>query len=195
MLGTDFDGILVRDGWAPYRQFAAHQTCLAHLLRRCREITEAHPRTVWPRRVHAVLQEALAVRDRFRAGETSARGAAVARGHLITRLLDLLDAPAGVGDCPRFSAHLTTELPAHFSFLFDLTLDATNWRAEQAIRPAVVTRTVSGGNRSVQGAQTQQILTSVIQTARLRDLDARNVLVELLRAPHPTGSLALATLQ
>ncbi len=33
VLGAEFDGVLVRDGWAPYRQFdqAAHQTCLAHL--------------------------------------------------------------------------------------------------------------------------------------------------------------------
>ena len=32
LLGADFAGVLVRDGWAPYRQFAqaAHQTCLAH---------------------------------------------------------------------------------------------------------------------------------------------------------------------
>jgi hypothetical protein len=31
VLGVDFAGILVRDGWAPYRQFteALHQTCLA----------------------------------------------------------------------------------------------------------------------------------------------------------------------
>ena len=45
VLGADFGGVLVRDGWAPYRQFdqADHQTCLAHLLRRCREITEVHP--------------------------------------------------------------------------------------------------------------------------------------------------------
>jgi len=30
-LGADFAGVLVRDGWAPYRRFtqAAHQTCLA----------------------------------------------------------------------------------------------------------------------------------------------------------------------
>jgi len=30
----------VRDGWSVYRQFlqALHQTCLAHLLRRCREM-------------------------------------------------------------------------------------------------------------------------------------------------------------
>ena len=42
ILGTDFDGFLVRDGWAVYRRFtqAGHQTCVAHLLRRCREMME-----------------------------------------------------------------------------------------------------------------------------------------------------------
>jgi hypothetical protein len=36
----------------------------------------------------------------------------------------------------RFAAHLATELPAVFGFPFDPTVDATNWRAEQALRPA-----------------------------------------------------------
>jgi transposase len=33
VLGADFDGVLVRDGWASYRKFAlaVAQTCLAHL--------------------------------------------------------------------------------------------------------------------------------------------------------------------
>ena len=32
VLSKDFDGVLERDGWAPYRRFAkaAHQTCVAH---------------------------------------------------------------------------------------------------------------------------------------------------------------------
>jgi transposase len=85
-----------------------------------------------------------------------------------------------------------TEYDAIFSFLFDFTLDATNWRAEQGIRPAVVNRKVSGGNRTVHGAETQQVLTSVLQTVRLRDLDPRDVLVELLRAPLPVVSPVLA---
>jgi len=197
VLGADFDGVLVRDGWAPYRQFdqAAHQTCLAHLIRRCREIVETHPRAAWPRHVQSLLQDALGVRDRVIAGEISAHGAAVARGHLLTRLLKLLAAPSRLADCQRLAAHLTTELPALFGFLFDVTVDATNWRAEQAIRPAVVNRKVSGGNRSTQGAEAQEILSSVIQTARLRDIDPRDVLVELLRAPQPTVSPALASVR
>ena len=40
ILGDDFAGVLVRDGWPPYRRFrhALPQTCLAHLLRRCRPL-------------------------------------------------------------------------------------------------------------------------------------------------------------
>ena len=43
----------------------------------------------------------------------------------------------------------------------------TNWRAEQAIRPAVVTRKVCGGNRTRHGADTQQILASIVRIAKL----------------------------
>ena len=40
ILGTEFSGVLERDGWAPYRRFerAQHQSCLAHLLRRASEL-------------------------------------------------------------------------------------------------------------------------------------------------------------
>ena len=54
----------------------------------------------------------------------------------------------------RFAAHLATEFPAVFLFLWDHSLDATNWRAEQAIRPAVVIRKVCGGNRTRSRAPT-----------------------------------------
>ena len=68
----------------------------------------------------------------------------------------------------------------------DPTLDATNWRAEHALRPAVVTRkTCGGGNRTIRGAQTQQILTSVLRTAQQRGLDSTTILVSALQAPKP----------
>lgn len=44
-----------------------------------------------------------------------------------------------------------------WSFLFDPTIDATNRRAEQALRQAVVTRKAWGGNRSWLGADAQRI--------------------------------------
>ena len=45
-------------------------------------------------------------------------------------------------ECRKLVAHLATEHHALFRFLTHPGLDATNWRAEQAIRPAVVNRKV-----------------------------------------------------
>ena len=72
-----------------------------------------------------------------------------------------------------------------FLFLWDPSLDATNWRAEQAIRPAVVIRKVCGGNRTRHGADTQQVLASVVRTARQRGLDLPPLLAAMLRAAEP----------
>ncbi len=47
VLGDGYDWVIERDGWAPYRRFvdATHQTCLAHLLRRCGNV-----KSIWPHR-------------------------------------------------------------------------------------------------------------------------------------------------
>ena len=194
ILGEDFAGVLARDGWAPYRRFvhAEHQTCLAHLLRRCRLLHMDHPRSPVAARLQHRLQQALALRDRHAAGEVSAHGLAIARGRLLEQTLDLLtrtrsDIPA----VQRFLAHLTVEASALFTFLGDPAIDATNWRAEHAIRPAVVMRKVCGGNRTARGAVTQQVLTSLLRTARQRAVDPAGLLVTLLRAPTPTVPLPL----
>jgi hypothetical protein len=46
-----------------------------------------------------------------------------------------------------------------------------------------------GGNRSWHGADTQQILASVLRTAHQRQLDVHAIVVSMLRAPHPTVPL------
>lgn len=183
-LGPAFDGVLVRDGWAPYRQFTAalHQTCVQHLLRRARLVGEDHPRSPWPAAVQQVLRHGLALRDRRDTGLLSAHGLAVARGRLLARVAHLIETAPPLPAMQRFARHLTTEFAALFAFLWASEVDATNWRAEQAIRPAVVTRKVCGGNRTRRGADTQQVLASVVRTARQRHIDLDAVFAALLRA-------------
>jgi transposase len=191
VLGVDFAGGLTRDGWAPYRQFtkAFPQTCLGHLLRRCRLLQRDHPRARFPARIARILHHALRVRDRRAAGTMSAHGVDVARGHLFQQVLDALSDPGTIPEIQRFARHLTVELPALFSFLVDPALHATNWSAEQALRPAIITRKVcGGGNRSPHGAHTQQIVASILRTAHQRQLDVDDVLVTLLHARHPIVS-------
>jgi transposase len=193
MLGADFAGTLVRDGWCAYKEFhaARHQSCLAHLLRHTQQVCTDHPRAAWAVHLHTIIQRIFAVRRRREAGHLSAHGTAVARGHLIAQLLRALDHPRRTPAFRRLARHLTKELGAIFSCLFDATLDATNWRAEQALRPAVVNRKVCGGNRSARGAETQQILTSVIRSTHQQQLPVSDVLIDLLRARHPIVSPAL----
>ena len=193
VLGTDYTGVLVRDGWAPYRCYdGLHQTCLNHLLQRCKQLREDHPDSRWASEVQAVLQAALDLRDRCNAGELSEHGMATARGRLTARLARLVDDPPPLADAERFAAHLATEFPAVFLFLWDPSLDATNWRAEQAIRPAVVIRKVCGGNRTRHGADTQQVLASVVRTARQRHLDLPPLITAMLRGVEPVVPKLLA---
>ena len=194
VLGPDFAGVLVRDGWVAYRGFkkAPHQSCLAHLLRRCKDLQAAHPDSPWAGAVQAVLQDGLALRTRSNAGEISEHGLASARGRLAARLGRLIDTPPPLADAERFAKHLANEFPAVFLFLCDPSIEATNWRAEQAIRPAVVTRKVCGGNRTRRGADTQQVLASVVRTARQRNLDPRALITTMLCAPEPVVPEALA---
>jgi len=198
VIGVDYPGVLQRDGWQSYRQFthAAHQTCLAHLLRRCRVLLLEYPAQPFVTAVKAILQAALATRDRYQAGALSDQGLAVARGHYLARLGQLLERPPSRRlAVRRFQQHLIVEFDAIFSFLFDPTLDATNWRAEHALRPAVVTRKMcGGGNRTRRGADSQQVLASVLRTADQRGLDATDVLVALLTAPTPSVPPSLRTI-
>jgi transposase len=195
LIGHDYAGVLVRDGWQSYRQFAhaRHQTCLAHLLRTCRRLLLDYPDQPFVRQVKAVLQAALQTRAQYRQSAISAHGLAVARGQYRERLGRLLArTPSRRLAVRRLQGHLGREYDAVFRFLFDPTLDATNWRAEQALRPAVVTRKMcGGGNRTAHGAQSQQILTTVLRTADQRGLDATALLSALLSAPTPTVPLAL----
>ena len=79
-----------------------------------------------------------------------------------------------------------------FLFLCDPSIDATNWRAEQAIRPAVVNPQGVRRQPHPQGCQHQQVLASVVRTARQRRLDSRALFKTMLCARAPVVPEALA---
>jgi hypothetical protein len=85
----------------------------------------------------------------------------------------------------RLAGHLLKHSLHWFWFLIDPTIDATNYRGEQAIRPAVVNRKVWGGNRTWRGARWQSILTSIIRTWEQRALRSFDFLLDALCRPTP----------
>ena len=78
--------------------------------------------------------------------------------------------------------HLWNYAEQWFGFLTDPTVEATNWRAEQAIRPAVVNRKVYGGNRTAAGAHAQSVLMSVLETCRRQARSALDHVSQTLRS-------------
>lgn len=187
VLGMDYAGCLVHDGWAPYDRFAEaqHQQCLVHLLRRANELIEQRrgPPARLARRIKVFLQDALALRDRRRTGSISAHGFAIARGRLEKRLDRLLAARSKVPALRRFLNHLIRHRDQLLTFLYEENIEASNWPAEQAIRPAVVNRKVFGGNRTWTGAHALEILASLFATCRQNAIDALDLLSRLLRRP------------
>src|SRR5262249_54561516 len=152
VVGVDWSGTLVHDGWSSYDQFAeaCHQQCQAHVLRRAHVIAEAATgrAKLFPRQVIDLFQESLAVRDSFDKCRPSDARRQKAHEDFTQRLLNLTERPRRNAANERLAKHLYRHGEQWFMFLLDPTIPATNYRGEQAIRPAVVNRKVWGGNRT-----------------------------------------------
>jgi transposase len=187
ILGGDYDGRMVHDGWAPYDFFqaATHQQCLEHLLRRAAGLLERATRGAvrFPRKVAELLGEALTLRDRRDGGLIRPHGLAVVRGRLEKRLDRLLVGKLSHPGNRRFQKHLAGHRDQILTFLYEPDMEATNWPAEQAIRPLVVNRKVFGGNRTAAGGHAQEVLGSVFATLAQRAMDALSFLSRVICVP------------
>ncbi len=80
----------------------------------------------------------------------------------------------------RFQNHLARHGDELFTFLYQRNIEATNWPAEQAIRPAVVNRKVFGGNRTKVGAHAQEVLAGIFVTCAQQGQNALSYLSKLI---------------
>ena len=108
------------------------------------------------------------------------------------RLAELAQEKYKTHDCQRLAKRLSKHAHQLFTFLEHMDVESDNNRAERAIRPAVVTRKISGGNRSPKGTEALGIITSLIQTCKLQKRDFVQVGLEIIRRYHsglPAGIL------
>ena len=194
LLGIDWSGIFGHDGWAVYDKFTAatHQQCFAHLLRPSCSLIQSGTggALAFPRGVKDVLVEGLAYRNRFRLDEMTAHkmtahGMKVMADRLTMRTWELVRHPKTHAANEHFARFLKKLLDDLFTFLRHPGADATNWRGEQAIRPAVVNRKVWGGNRTEVGALAQSRIMSVMQTCKQRLADPFDFIRRQLTATNP----------
>jgi hypothetical protein len=188
VLGEGDAGVLERDGWAPYRRLvhATHQSCLAHLLRRCRELLADADRGQATTRTWCAASWS----TRWRCGRPATpapwtrprwppRPGAWGQGRQAGGRGDPLSAQPPAAEPPGPG----TRSPVH--------LPARQWRAghQLACRARHPSR---GGDPQDLGRQphldravTWQTLTSVVRTASQQGHDPVELLARLLRAPDP----------
>jgi transposase len=191
ILPATYAGKLARDGWSIYPKYdkAIHQTCLTHLLRRCSEILDVAKAGAArvPRAVQRLLRRGLDLRDQRDRGEVSDRALRNELGKLKATADRLFRWTPTHEENRKLLKHVGSEHErgALFAFLEHPDLPATNHRAEQAIRPAVVNRKVCGGNRTWNGAFAQERIMSVLFTARRQGLDILDLFAQALHATEP----------
>jgi transposase len=110
LLGRDWAGVLIHDGFASYDRFteAIHQQCLAHVLRRAHELLAVAARGAvrFPRQVIALFTEAIHLKNRYRTGAVPVEALWADRDAFDERLLDQAARPRVVPAYQRLANHL-----------------------------------------------------------------------------------------
>jgi hypothetical protein len=163
----DFDGVLVSDCLSPYGTMECEkQKCYSHHLKALSEKIESLPDQSAEvlRELRSMLKMAMALADmREQMGAEKFAARRERQERWADRILDSAYTQPGVEKAlHRFRAH-REDL---FTFLYNPNVPATNNLAERQLRPAVIARKVSCGNKTDRGRRTWQILSSIAATCR-----------------------------
>jgi len=186
ILGRQFAGVLVSDCFTAYDAQALSewlkQKCFAHLLHELAQLEREKSRAAvrLPRALLSVLREALQLKaDQPQLEETELRE----RCQALEARLDALISPRrhfSDPDNARMAKRLRKQRAHLFTFLTMDEVEATNNRAERALRPAVIVRKTGGCNRTERGAKTHAVLASLLVTAKQQGGDPLEALIRVL---------------
>jgi hypothetical protein len=190
VLGTNYSGVLVSDCLNSYDQAVPYDhkhKCFAHHQKAIRTALD-QPST----RDRTYLQ---AWRSFFRQVNgvwgswsllTSAQHTA-ARANFAARRDQLLAQPVEQPEDVRIRNRLLKQQSHLLTCLEHPEVEPTNNRAERALRPAVIARKVSCGNKTTPGKQTFEVLTSLATTWLQRGRDLLAQLTQKCQLPQTTG--------
>lgn len=173
ILGHAFDGVLVSDCLSIYDGLeGVQQKCYAHHLKALSKVlkSEAGKGSAYLLELRALLHTALLLK-RLKAGLPAAQRKTL-RQSLETRFEQLLSEPRPPDDQGQQEEKVRKRLRKQqdhlFTFLDYSAVDATNNLAERQLRPAVISRKLSCGNKTSKGANTWAILASLAATSQQR---------------------------
>jgi transposase len=181
MMGPSFDGILVSDCLASYEDlpYRTHK-CIAHHQKAIAE-ARARPDTTDPSYLDQwkILFTMVSVLWRHR-DDLGEEEFARQRTHLGNWLDRLLAEPRVQKGDIAIQKRIGKRRDVILGCLFDPAAEPTNNRAERSLRPAVIARKLSAGNRTEVGKDAWQTLTSLAATCAQRGLDFATWLADCL---------------
>jgi transposase len=170
LLGPEFDGTLISDFFSVYLKLPYRmQKCLVHLLREfyeCAKTDRTQEFVTAYRKIKRLIRDARSLRDRH--DQISSGEYARLRFRLEERLFNFMAFGYTNKNLQRLSKRFAQSWLDMFRFLKDPTLDWNNNLAERMIRPNVIYRNRSFGNRSDRGAEAHGTIMSLMQTLRLQ---------------------------
>ncbi|HWY78899.1 MAG TPA: IS66 family transposase [Candidatus Sulfotelmatobacter sp.] len=164
------EDVLVRDDYAGYKKLPfIHQSCWAHLLRESHKEVTQKESSEEMKELHKkvkTLYEKLAttVATPFVLGERQK-----IYELLLQQIQTISETVYTADDAKRVHYRIAAQNKNLLTALLYENVPLTNNVAERAIRPMVVTRKISGGSRSRQGATTHAINMSVLQTMKMKN--------------------------
>jgi len=181
-----FKGILVSDCLASYNPMdCLKHKCIVHHLRAIKEARELPGNTdgtyldAWK----ALFKQTLLFWKCREQEEIPAESFATGRANLEADKDRLLDTPVGQPGDIRIRNRLIKHREHLLRCLSDPAVEPTNNRAERSLRPAVIARKLSCGNRSRRGQRTWEILASLAATAQQTGKDFIESMIPKLQRP------------
>ncbi|MBI5144373.1 MAG: IS66 family transposase [Candidatus Omnitrophica bacterium] len=187
ILGKDYDGVLISDFLSAYNRIStkAKQRCLVHILRDLKKVAEYwhDDREVlgYCKRLKKILEDSMALYKEYLGKEWDERYY-TKRARLNDSLKDFSFPNPNKRILKRFANRLERHKGEILTFLYIKEIDPHNNHAEQQIRPDVIFRKITFGNRSLAGAQNHSVLMTILQTAKLNNMDPIKTLEDILLA-------------
>ena len=189
----EFAGTLVSDFWGAYNAVVCgtRQMCLVHLLRDLEHVEKyKSPNKHWPafaKKLRRLIGDA--VRLWRLQDELSTEVYASRRQRLAVRLQQLIDTEWSEKQARRLIKRLRRHQNDLFTFLDQPGVPFENNHAERSIRPAVIIRKNSYGNRSEQGADAQAVFMTIFRTLKQRGHDPIRTIIDAIMTYLETGQL------
>lgn len=170
ILPTDYGGIIISDFYAVYNKLPGKkQKCLVHLLREmksCYEKNETKEFLKYYKQLKCIIRDALRLDGKREEIPKEAFLAHITR--IKKRLLDWSVRSYRDKHLKRLSDRFLKHWFDLTTFLEEPGISFSNNLCERQIRPNVIIRNRSFQNRSPKGAETHEVLMSLLQTLRLQ---------------------------